>query len=224
MSSSTGDDSKYDTTSTYTTSTFKRVPVEEKVLEHTLTTREDPLAFVRDLEIDPDLTVVSAQPFISSNLQASKFLNYLCNSTGVSAQDMLQGLAQFTIEVGTSLRASDAMAFKLYSTGVKGRVAIVTMLDIKRALDACGEAQLRRVMRSFADYARRLLMSNQRIRPLGLRKRPDLAAYRHLLFDYADGCLDPPLTPLEYEVVLKYRRTVLSGVSEPQEVVEHDLD
>lgn len=162
-------------------------------------------------QFDDSISVVVFGSKATPESSAKKFIVWLADKFSVSQSAMLQSVTEFAITQGTSLRMADDVGFLcMYIENSEVKRLKVTVLDIKEALSVCGIDHFRRVMRYYADYARRLLQYKPGLRPIGLVRCPNLFGYRHLLFDFCDGCTKPHLTPLEMSVVESYRLVVLA--------------
>jgi len=93
-----------------------------------------------------------------------------------------------------------------------GNNAVEVPLDqIQRLVHSVtGETELRRVLRAYADFTRDVLSRNITIRTHLYMKFNLSDNYRHIAFDFAEYCENPPLSGPELEMLAQCKAKVIS--------------
>jgi len=127
----------------------------------------------------------------------------------MSRDEILSRICWFYANNGASEQISSDIVI-LKSKAPNQRAMTVGQLSlIMTAVDA--SLTIRRVLRSYADFTRSLLLSNPNLMTKMYRRHNMPEHLRHVAFDYAEFCSDPPLTPLERRQVQEARSLILTG-------------
>lgn len=136
-----------------------------------------------------------SRPGLPDSGQGTRFYHALeqwADDLGVDSDQLIDKVCLFYSIHGTSPYL-DASHYIILTSGEMQ--IYVTHGEISQRLLSDSNLTMRSIMRSFADRTRTLLTRNAHIRPIfsrimvGTRVRIP----RHLAFDFADGCVNPPL-------------------------------
>jgi len=96
------------------------------------------------------------------------------------------------------------------STGVIRKA--LTHGDVLQCISAVNpQLTVRRVFRSYADFTRRVLLENPKLITKMFRRYNMPEHLRHVAFDFAEFCSDPPLSAMERRQVQEARSRILRG-------------
>lgn len=148
---------------------------------------------------------MKVHPFTGHDqVDTKRFLQTLSKIVSLPILVVLRGLIEYTVVNGCSSSVTDGVLFRIYGDGrLNSSDVVVTHDHLSEAMEQCGLIYLRRVMRPLADYARRFLKVYRAVTPYLVKCFPRYRPFRTIMFDYAEGCADPPLTQSEFDALIE---------------------
>jgi hypothetical protein len=154
--------------------------------------------------IDLTLNIRQDTHGIATDTELTRFNDELKFTFSMSIEQLrglLPQLLAFYIVNGASQQINPDYGFFVNSTKYRHR-------DVLGAATRAG-VTLRAVLRRYADLARAILIANPNLQSKAFQKLSISESYRTVAFDFADGCRDPPLSPLEADVVRRIRHAII---------------
>lgn len=112
----------------------------------------------------------------------------------------------------TSSRIPPKESITLMVAGRKVSVSLERIMQT--AYEVTGTREARAIMRRYAGLTRSVLKANKHVRTKMFTRFRFPHNLRHIAFDYADYCDDPPLTSLEEEFLAMARAQLIKGTNE----------